>query len=153
MQRYEYKVIPAPTKAQKARGVKTPEGRFAATVESELNRMGADGWEFQRAETLPAEERSGLTGSTRAWRTMLVFRRATGAATVQDAELATDVKDTASVKDTPSLGSAVPREPSLGAADRKASFRPLAPETWPDGTPMTSTQGRDDDADDEDRRS
>lgn len=75
MPHYEYKVIPAPTRADKVRGVKTPEGRFAQTVESELNRMGAAGWEYQRAELLPSEERSGLTGSVTNWRTVLVFRR------------------------------------------------------------------------------
>ena len=76
MQRYEYKVIPAPLKGVKAKGVKTTEGRFAASVEQVLNQMGQDGWEYQRAELLPSEERSGLTGSTVNWRNVLVFRRA-----------------------------------------------------------------------------
>lgn len=76
MQRYEYKVIPAPQKGVKAKGVKTTEGRFAASVEQVLNQMGQDGWEYQRAELLPSEERSGLTGSTTNWRNVLVFRRA-----------------------------------------------------------------------------
>lgn len=73
---YEYKVIPAPAKGTKAKGLKTPESRFAHTVESLLNTMGAEGWEFQRAELLPSEERSGLTGSATNWRNLLVFRRA-----------------------------------------------------------------------------
>nr|WP_321254105.1 DUF4177 domain-containing protein [uncultured Ruegeria sp.] len=76
MQRYEYKVVPAPQKGTKAKGVKTPEGRFANSVEQLLNQMGQDGWEYQRAELLPSEERSGLTGSTTHWRNVLVFRRA-----------------------------------------------------------------------------
>lgn len=76
MHRYEYKVVPAPSKGTKAKGVKTPEGRFALTVEQLLNQMGADGWEFQRAELLPSDERSGLTGSVQNWRNVLVFRRA-----------------------------------------------------------------------------
>jgi len=75
MPHYEYKVIPAPARAGKAKGVKTPEGRFAQTVESELNRLGQEGWEYLRAELLPSEERSGLTGSVTNWRTVLVFRR------------------------------------------------------------------------------
>lgn len=41
-----------------------------------MNDMGAQGWEYQRAETLPSIERSGLTGSTTEWRNLLVFRRA-----------------------------------------------------------------------------
>lgn len=73
---YEYKVIPAPARGTKAKGVKTPEARFALSVESLLNVMGADGWEYQRAELLPSEERTGLTGSVTQWRNVLVFRRA-----------------------------------------------------------------------------
>ena len=75
MQRYEYKVVPAPQKGTKTKGVKTPEGRFATSIEQLLNQLGRDGWEYQRAELLPSEERSGLTGSTTSWRNVLVFRR------------------------------------------------------------------------------
>ncbi|OUS34268.1 DUF4177 domain-containing protein [Rhodobacterales bacterium 56_14_T64] len=73
---FEYKVVPAPAKGTKAKGVKTPHGRFAVTIEQLLNDMGSDGWEFQRAELLPSEERSGLTGSATHWRNVMVFRRA-----------------------------------------------------------------------------
>ena len=76
MPRYEYKVVPAPAKGRKARGVKTPEGRFALAVEQVLNKMGAEGWEYLRADLLPSEDRSGLAGSTVNWRNLLVFRRA-----------------------------------------------------------------------------
>ena len=76
MTRYEYKVVPAPVKGRKAKGVKTPEARFALSVEDVLNNMGTEGWEYLRAELLPSEERSGLTGSTKNWRNVLVFRRA-----------------------------------------------------------------------------
>ena len=41
-----------------------------------LNQLGQSGWEYQRAELLPSEERTGLTGSTTNWRNVLVFRRA-----------------------------------------------------------------------------
>ncbi|WP_170769234.1 DUF4177 domain-containing protein [Ruegeria lacuscaerulensis] len=75
MPRYEYKVVPAPQKSGKAKGAKTAEDRFAASVEQVLNQMGQDGWEYQRAELLPSEERTGLTGSTVNWRNVLVFRR------------------------------------------------------------------------------
>ena len=87
MHRYEYKVVPAPSKGTKAKGVKTPEGRFALTIEQLLNQMGADGWEFQRAELLPSDERSGLTGSVQNWRNVLVFRRAVGADATDAAEV------------------------------------------------------------------
>jgi len=75
MTQYEYKVVSAPTKGIKAKGVKTPEGRFANSVEATLNAHAADGWEYLRSELLPSDERSGLTGSTTNWRNVLVFRR------------------------------------------------------------------------------
>ncbi len=84
MQRYEYKVVPAPQKGIKAKGEKTAEGRFAASVEQVLNQMGRDGWEYQRAELLPSEERAGLTSSTVNWRNVLVFRRAVEASVTPD---------------------------------------------------------------------
>lgn len=76
MPRYEYKVVPAPTKGTKAKGVKTPQGRFANSIEGSLNMLAAEGWEYLRAELLPSEERSGLTGSVTNWRNVLIFRRA-----------------------------------------------------------------------------
>ncbi|WP_293572608.1 DUF4177 domain-containing protein [Phaeobacter sp.] len=76
MLRYEYKVVPAPAKGTKAKGVKTPEARFANSIDILLNEMAAEGWEYQRAELLPSEERSGLTGSVTNWRNVLIFRRA-----------------------------------------------------------------------------
>lgn len=76
MPAFEYKVVPAPAKGTKAKGIKTPEARFANSVEITLNEMAAEGWEYLRAELLPSEERSGLTGSTTNWRNVLIFRRA-----------------------------------------------------------------------------
>ncbi|MEL7133552.1 MAG: hypothetical protein AAGK77_14205 [Pseudomonadota bacterium] len=75
MQAWEYKVVPAPYKGQKSKGVKGPEARFAHAVEGVLNDMAAEGWEYQRADTLPSLERAGLTKSTTEWRNLLVFRR------------------------------------------------------------------------------
>lgn len=75
MDRYEYKVIPAPEKGVKAKGVKTPADRFAHAMELEMNALGADGWEYWRAECLPSTERAGLASSKVTDRHMLVFRR------------------------------------------------------------------------------
>lgn len=80
MPHYEYKVIPAPQRGEKSRDAKTPEARFARTIETVMNDMAAEGWEFQRAELLPNEERSGLTGTATTWRNLLVFRRLSAAA-------------------------------------------------------------------------
>ncbi|MDA9224804.1 DUF4177 domain-containing protein, partial [Tateyamaria sp.] len=64
MSTWEYKVVPAPKKGTKVRGIKGPEERFAHTLETLMNEMGIIGWEFQRVEILPSLERSGLTGTT-----------------------------------------------------------------------------------------
>jgi len=73
--RYEYRVIPAPSRGQKAKGLKTAEARFAHAVETVMNDLAGEGWEYLRADTLPSEERQGLTSSTTTFRTLLVFRR------------------------------------------------------------------------------
>jgi hypothetical protein len=73
---YEYKVVPAPVKGVKAKGVKGAEAQFAHALSELMNGLAVDGWEYQRADTLPAEMRSGLTGKTTVFRNMLVFRRA-----------------------------------------------------------------------------
>jgi hypothetical protein len=73
---FEYKVVPAPTKGVKAKGVKTAEARFALAVEQAINELAADGWEYVRTDVLPSEERQGLTGSVTHWRNLMVFRRA-----------------------------------------------------------------------------
>ena len=76
MTSYEYKVIPAPRKAAKAKGVKRTDARFALAIEQVMNEMGAAGWEYQRTDTLPSEERAGLMGgTTTVYQNLLVFRR------------------------------------------------------------------------------
>ncbi|MCA0943683.1 DUF4177 domain-containing protein [Salipiger pacificus] len=75
MKTHEYKVIPAPTKGEKAKAAKGPEGRFAVSMSRLLNEMAEQGWEYIRADILPSEERSGLTSTQTVWRTLLVFRR------------------------------------------------------------------------------
>lgn len=73
--RYEYKVIPAPTRGQKAKGLKTAEARFAYAIETVMNDLAGENWEYLRADTLPSEERQGLGSSSPSFRTLLIFRR------------------------------------------------------------------------------
>ena len=75
MSEYEYKVIAAPTKGLKAKGIRSPEDRFSNALEGKMNEMAAQGWEYQRAEALPSLERSGLTSTKTIWHNVLVFRR------------------------------------------------------------------------------
>jgi len=73
---YEYKVIPAPKKPSKIKGVRGTDLKFAASLAEIMNHWGRDGWEYQRTDTLPCEERQGLTRKTTVFQNMLVFRRA-----------------------------------------------------------------------------
>lgn len=75
MRNFEYKAVPAPTRGQKAKGVKTTEDRFALSITDVLNDMAEDGWEYIRAETLPCDERKGLTGTQTTYQNVLIFRR------------------------------------------------------------------------------
>lgn len=82
MQLYEYKVVSAPTRGEKARGIRTAPDRFAQALSSLMNRMAQDGWEYLRSDTLPAEEREGLLRRITVYHNVLVFRRARGSAAV-----------------------------------------------------------------------
>jgi hypothetical protein len=84
MQRFEYKVIPAPKRGEKARGVKTTEDRFAHALTTLMNQLGAEGWDYVRADALPCEERVGLTGTRTTFQNVLVFRRTIGVTTGDD---------------------------------------------------------------------
>lgn len=119
---YEYKVVPAPQKGTKARGVKAPEGRFALTIEQVLNRLGADGWEYQRAELLPSEEKSGLTSSTVNWRNVLIFRRAVAEEAAEPAAEPVEMAE--------EMPEARPGEPAEAAEEPAAEA--------PDGSPQVT---------------
>lgn len=76
MQSFEYRVVPAPRRPAKARGVRKPQDRFALTVEGEMNRLAQEGWEYVRSDTLPCEQKSGwFSRPVTVFETMLVFRR------------------------------------------------------------------------------
>ena len=95
MPTYEFRVVPAPKAGLKAKGVRSNEERFAHALETVMNQMGALGWDYVRADTLPAEERQGLTGRTTVYQNMLVFRRVIDSPVTQQAafvpQLATPV--------------------------------------------------------------
>ncbi|MEO0999526.1 MAG: hypothetical protein AAFW69_02800 [Pseudomonadota bacterium] len=77
MGEYEYKVVPAPRRAARVRGVRGAPERFAQTLTDLINEVGADGWEYLRAETLPCEEGGSLMRRrVEAYHSVLVFRRA-----------------------------------------------------------------------------
>lgn len=76
---YEYKVIPAPNRADKVRGARTTEDRYAQTLTAVMNQQAREGWDYVRSETLPSEERAGLTKRRTVYVNLLVFRRETTA--------------------------------------------------------------------------
>lgn len=106
MQHYEYKVVPAPARGDKERGLKTGVDRFALTLSRVMNDMAAKGWEYLRAETLPAEERAGLTGKSTVYHNLLVFRR------VMASDPAQGIKRPESESESAANDEAAPSEPS-----------------------------------------
>jgi len=76
MARYAYKVVPAPRKGQRAKGVRGTDQKFANALQVAMNLQAAEGWEYLRTDTLPCEERHGLGGKVTVFQNMLVFRRA-----------------------------------------------------------------------------
>ena len=76
MQKFEYKVVAAPRAAKKFKGVKTLPDRFARTVEELIAEEAVNGWEYYRADTLPADQKGGLMRkAAETYQTLLIFRR------------------------------------------------------------------------------
>lgn len=76
MEHFEYKVVPAPRRGIRTKGAKGTAGKFAGAMESILNELGATGWEYIRAESLPVDERQGLSmRKTESYQNVLIFRR------------------------------------------------------------------------------
>lgn len=102
MNHYEYKVVPAPKRAKRVRGVKGAEDLFALTLTDAINEVARQGWEYVGAEHLPAEAPGGwFRGATAGEHTLLVFRRAHEALGPRLAAVRTD----------PDAGAPAPGEP------------------------------------------
>lgn len=119
MQRFEYKVVPAPKRGEKARGVKTTEDRFALALTTLMNELGAEGWDYVRADALPCEERTGFTGTKTTFQNMMVFRRALGADSAAERPAMRLMLQDPIAAPAPRLGPAEPplpaNAPALGA--------------------------------------
>jgi hypothetical protein len=117
MQHFEYKVIAAPRRGEKAPGAKSTPDRFAVALSHLMNDLGAQGWDYLRADTLPVDERVGLTGTKTSFQTMLVFRRVVEAETVAEMPLHFTAREPVTVREpvavAPVLGTA---EAPMGAA-------------------------------------
>jgi hypothetical protein len=144
MPRYEYKVVAAPRQGLKAKTARTPEERFANALATLMNDVARDGWEYLRTDTLPMEERKGLTGRAVSYKNMLVFRRPLDEPAPQAPEVrVTAIAGPAPVSAAPRLG-----PPFRGAADDGASRAPaIGPATGHgdgpgDASPEEPTEGK-----------
>ncbi|MEM9582730.1 MAG: DUF4177 domain-containing protein [Pseudomonadota bacterium] len=88
MSAFEYRAVPAPRKGKSGKGVRGGPAKFANAVSAVMNEMGTEGWEYLRADTLPCEERQGLTGKAVKYHSMLVFRRPLEEVTAETEEAA-----------------------------------------------------------------
>ncbi|WP_397542295.1 DUF4177 domain-containing protein [Roseovarius salis] len=147
MARYEYKVIPAPARGRKAPGIKGAEARFAHGLETAMNELAAQGWEYLRADILPSEERQGLASTQTVYRSVLVFRR--GAEAESAAPAAEPPLTAPGASDM-----ADPAAPAAGAdsaSDQEAAQETGAPPLEPEHAPphlqeaVEQTYGRQDD--------
>jgi hypothetical protein len=76
MTHYDYKVIPAPRKVKRMKGVSGADELFAHTLTDAINEVARQGWEYVRAERLPAEAPRGWLRPAQAEeQAVLVFRR------------------------------------------------------------------------------
>ena len=132
MQQHEYTVIPAPARGEKTRGARTGAERFAHALTVEINRMAAAGWEYIRAETLPCEERSGLTSRTTVYHNVLVFRR-------RLPSLATVPEPEAAPRAAPAAPPAPVAESPAAVPEPAAESRPVLHEELDDPGAATAT--------------
>ncbi|MBN2905654.1 MAG: DUF4177 domain-containing protein [Rhodobacteraceae bacterium] len=128
MSRFEYKVVPAPTRAERHRGLKGTPERFAQTLSALLNDMAREGWDYLRADTLPCEQRQGLTGRGTRDQNVLIFRRDRIADEVQTAA-APEGRAAPAPSSGPAPGGPAP---NLGPAARDLPPRPDRPLAAPD---------------------
>lgn len=129
MQCYEYKVVAAPTRGEKARGVKATSDRFALALTHFMNELGAEGWDYVRTDALPCEERVGLTGTRTTFQNMMVFRRVLAGAAGQAEEVVAAVA-------APVISVPVVAPAALPAPEAKPAAATVAAPTvhWPEPT-------------------
>lgn len=124
MPQYEFKVVPAPRRGEKARGVKTTADRFALALSTLMNDLGREGWDYLRADSFPVDERAGFTGTKTTQQILMVFRRVIEPAQPDVPAAARPSRMADAVMPTPSLsrklGAAEPADtgaaPAVGAA-------------------------------------
>jgi hypothetical protein len=76
MSYYDYKIVPAPKKAKKVRGVSGAADLFALTLTDAVNELARQGWEYYCSESLAIQTPGGWFSRARTEEhTVLVFRK------------------------------------------------------------------------------
>jgi len=76
---FEYKLLPVPAPAKKAKGRKTISERMGYALSELMNEQAKDNWLFSGQERFPAEEKSGLMSKEKLVECRyMVFRREVG---------------------------------------------------------------------------
>lgn len=76
---FEYKLLPVPTPAKKAKGRKTMPERMGHALSELMNAQAKDNWVFSGQESFPAEEKTGLMSKEKLVECRyMVFRREVG---------------------------------------------------------------------------
>lgn len=141
---YDYKCVAAPEKARRRRGAKTRTDRVALAMEDILKAEAKGGWEYQRTDLIPVEEKSGWFGRQHdVHRAVLVFRKLKGSSRPY---AASDLQDPAASVEPASTPAPAPNpapqpvpveavEPATGSETdgdfRLAANREDAPEAVP----------------------
>lgn len=126
MSRFEYKVVPAPRRGEKIPGARTTPERFAAALSHVMNLLAAEGWEYLRADTLPCDERAGLTGTATHFQNLLVFRRDVAVDVVAVVAPAPEVR-IAPLPEAEATAAVIPLPGSLAAEGAAQALGPARP--------------------------
>ncbi|MHA1127696.1 MAG: DUF4177 domain-containing protein [Alphaproteobacteria bacterium] len=122
MSKFEYKVITAPRKAERIKGVRNGDDRFAHTITNTINTLAEEGWEYLRAESLPVDEKTSMMGKVvEKYLSLLVFHRekAVEQETPQEVHVeAPKVADPSMLQTLTIDEGGVDEAPSLGPATR-----------------------------------
>jgi hypothetical protein len=140
---FDYKVVPAPRRMKKVRGVKTSDELFALTLAEAINEHARQGWEYVRAENLSAEEPAGWFRRGKAdFHSVLIFRQSRETlgprlAATDEAAAPSRSGVPAAARAEPKLEPAPPRRRDEPVENVFAELAPEPPATDPGGsTPL-----------------
>jgi hypothetical protein len=136
MTHYDYKVIPAPKKVKRVKGVSGAEELFALTLTDSINEVARQGWEYVRAEHLPSEAPRGwLRAAVTGDQAVLVFRRPRESLAPRLASVRTDPAADVALPPEPEAPRAVPAAERVVVDRLKTSFRRAEPKLYFDEAP------------------